>query len=106
MRLEIGGQLWLKALPYRKFRIAGLHDLRVVTIFTPSINEDDEEANGLIGEPDFDLATGNNSHSRDKLAEFINDYNALYQTQHSVKDSKGLLQDTCKNLQDRHQSFA
>lgn len=66
----------------------GLHDLRVVTIFTPSINEDDEDANGLIGEPDFDIKTSNNSHSRDKLAEFINDYNALYQTQHSVKDSE------------------
>jgi type I restriction enzyme, R subunit len=34
----------------------GLHDLRVVTIFTPGINEADDEANGLIGEPDFNIA--------------------------------------------------
>ena len=82
----------------------GLHDLRVVTIFTPSINEDDEEANGLIGEPDFDLKTSNSSHSRDKLAEFINDYNALYQTQHSVKDSKAFYtyyKDISKRMKDR-----
>jgi len=87
----------------------GLHDLRVVTIFTPSINEDDEEANGLIGEPDFDLKTSNSSHSRDKLAEFINDYNALYQTQHSVKDSKAFYtyyKDISKRMKDRDRENA
>ena len=52
-----------------------------MTIFTPSINEEDDDANGLIGEPDFDLKADlkANSHSRDKLTEFITDYNALYQ---------------------------
>ena len=87
----------------------GLHDLRVVTIFTPSINEDDEEANGLIGEPDFDLKTSNSSHSRDKLAAFINDYNALYQTQHSVKDSKAFYtyyKDISKRMKDRDRENA
>ena len=87
----------------------GLHDLRVVTIFTPSINEDDEEANGLIGEPDFDLKTSNSSHSRDKLAQFINDYNALYQTQHSVKDSKAFYtyyKDISKRMKDRDRENA
>lgn len=82
----------------------GLHDLRVVTIFTPSINEDDEEANGLIGEPDFDLTPSNNSHSRDQLAEIINDYNALYQTQHSARDSKAFYtyyKDISKRMKDR-----
>lgn len=84
----------------------GLHDLRIVTIFTPSINEDDDEANGLIGEPDFDLKADlkTSSHSRDKLAEFINDYNALYQTQHSAKDSKAFYtyyKDISKRMKDR-----
>lgn len=65
------------------------HDLRVITVFTPRVNEDDEEANGLIGEPDFDI-TGDTlqiNHSRDKLGQFIADYNQMYQTKHSVKDS-------------------
>ena len=66
----------------------GLHDLRVVTIFTPGNNEDDDDANGLIGDPDFDISTSTRSHSRDKLSEFITDYNQLYQTNHSIKDSK------------------
>ncbi len=87
----------------------GLHDLRIVTIFTPSINEDDEEANGLIGEPDFDLTPSNNSHSRDKLAEIINDYNALYQTQHSARDSKAFYtyyKDISKRMKDRDRENA
>jgi type I restriction enzyme R subunit len=85
----------------------GLHDLRVVTIFTPGINEDDDEANGLISDPDFDLKT--HSHSRDKLAEFINDYNTLYQTQHSAKDSKAFytyFKGISKRMKDRDREDA
>ena len=33
---------------YRAKRNAGLHDLRVATIFTFAANEDDKDANGLI----------------------------------------------------------
>ena len=66
----------------------GLHDLRIVAIFTPRDNEDDDDANGLIGDPDFDIETNTRSHSRDKLNEFIADYNKLYQTSHSAKDSQ------------------
>ena len=89
----------------------GLHDLRIVTIFTPSINEEDDDANGLIGEPDFDLKTDlkANSHSRDKLTEFITDYNALYQTQHSARDSKAFYtyyKDISKRMKDRDRENA
>ncbi len=54
-------------------------DLRVVTIFTYSTNEDDKDADGLIGEPDFNIDTANprTRHSRDKLQDYINDYNKL-----------------------------
>ncbi len=82
------------------------HDLRVITVFTPSVNEDDEEANGLIGEPDFEI-TGNTlqtNHSRDKLGQFITDYNQMYQTQHSVKDSKAFYtyyKEVAKRMKDR-----
>jgi len=89
----------------------GLHDLRVVTIFTLSINEEDDDANGLIGEPDFDLKADLkvNSHSRDKLTEFITDYNALYQTQHSARDSKAFYtyyKDISKRMKDRDRENA
>jgi type I restriction enzyme, R subunit len=83
----------------------GLHDLRVITIFTPGINEVDEEANGLIGEPDFNIGNDLNAiHSRDKLNAFIADYNQQYQTQHSAKDSKAFYtyyKDISKRMKDR-----
>lgn len=84
----------------------GLHDLRVVTIFTPSDNEEDEDANGLIGEPDFNISTdtSSRSHSRDKLNKFIADYNQMYQTQHSAKDSQAFYayyKDISKRMKDR-----
>ncbi|MBO1053534.1 MAG: type I restriction endonuclease subunit R [Dolichospermum sp. DET73] len=84
----------------------GLHDLRVITIFTPSDNQEDEDANGLIGEPDFNISTdiSNRSHSRDKLNEFIADYNQMYKTQHSAKDSQAFYayyKDISKRMKDR-----
>ncbi len=84
----------------------GLHELRVATIFTPRDNEADEDANGLIGDPDFNVSTDENqrSHSRDKLDRFIADYNQLYQTQHSAKDSQAFYayyKDISKRLKDR-----
>ena len=77
----------------------GKHDLRVVTAFTSGINEDDADANGLISEPDFEVS----KHSRDKLAECIADYNQLYQTQHSAKDSTAFYayyKDIAKRMKD------
>ncbi|AFW95619.1 type I restriction-modification system R subunit [Anabaena sp. 90] len=84
----------------------GLHDLRVITIFTPSDNEEDEDANGLIGEPGFNISadTSNRSHSRDKLNQFIADYNQIYKTQHSAKDSQAFYayyKDISKRMKDR-----
>ena len=81
----------------------GLHDLRVITIFTPGVNESDRDADGLIGDPDFEIQA-DNSHSRDKLESFVTDYNQLYQTQHSVKDSKAFYtyyKDIAKRIKER-----
>jgi type I restriction enzyme, R subunit len=84
----------------------GLHDLRVITIFTPGYNEADEDANGLIGEPNFNISSdvSSSSHSRDKLNDFIADYNQMYQTQHSAKDSQAFYtyyKDISKRMKDR-----
>lgn len=81
------------------------HDLRIITIFTPNINPEDEEANGLIGEPDFEIQNNSKTApSRDRLEEFIIDYNNLYHTQHSVKDSRSFYayyKDIAKRMKDR-----
>ncbi|MDI1293445.1 MAG: type I restriction endonuclease subunit R [Methylobacter sp.] len=68
--------------------------LKIATIFSYAANEEDPEANGLINglipEESPDLPTGAriNQSSRDKLDEFIADYNALFGTQYSTKDSQ------------------
>jgi type I restriction enzyme, R subunit len=92
---------------YETFK-AKPHNLRVITIFTPGINEADDEANGLIGEPDFTIGT-EPIHSRDKLSTFITDYNQQYQTQHSAKDSKAFYtyyKDISKRMKDRDRESA
>ncbi len=81
-------------------------DLRVATIFTYATNEDDKDADGLIGDPDFNIENvdARNMHSRDKLQEFIRDYNQLYNTKFSAKDSDafyGYYKDIAKRVKER-----
>jgi type I restriction enzyme R subunit len=81
-------------------------DLRVVTIFTYGANEDDKDADGLIGDPDFNIENvdSRNMHSRDKLQAFIRDYNQLYNTKFSAKDSEafyGYYKDIAKRVKER-----
>jgi len=74
---------------FRRKKEAGEHHLRVATIFTYSPNEPDPDADGLIGEPDFNVADASvDVHKRDRLESFVADYNAMYQTKETVKDSK------------------
>ena len=85
---------------------AGLHDLRIATIFSYSANEEDKDANGMIGEPDFDIKedTPVNKHTREKLDEFIADYNAMYNTKFSTKDSQSFYnyyKDIAKRIKER-----
>lgn len=65
------------------------HNLRVATIFSFTANEDDKDADGLIGEADIDIVPGRpvNQHSRDKLERYIADYNAMFGTNFSTRDS-------------------
>jgi len=91
---------------FKAKKVAGKHDLRVITCFTYSANEDDADANGLIGEPDFNIKTDQpeNKHTREKLEQFVDDYNAMYKTSHSVKDSKAFYtyyKDIAKRMKER-----
>lgn len=72
-------------------RAAGEHDLRIATIFSYGTNEDDKDADGLIGEPDFNLGreTPANRHSREKLEAFMADYSKQFGTPFSTKQQDG-----------------
>ena len=92
---------------FRKKKQEGKHTLRVITIFTYGMNEDDADANGLIGDPNFDPSKSESTdskHSREKLEEYVEDYNAMYQTQQSVKDGKAFYtyyKDIAKRMKER-----
>ncbi|MBS3955039.1 MAG: hypothetical protein KGZ88_18960 [Methylomicrobium sp.] len=68
--------------------------LKVATIFSYAANEEDPGANGLINglipEESLDVLTSAkiNSYSRDKLDEFITDYNGQFGTNYTTNDSQ------------------
>jgi type I restriction enzyme R subunit len=74
-------------------KMLGQHDLKVATIFSYTANEDDADANGFIPE-EVPLAAENgelyvtNHHTREKLDLFINDYNQMFGSAFSTKDSQ------------------
>ena len=91
---------------FRAKKEAGEHDLRLVTIFSYAANEPDQDADGHIGDPDFDIRSDEpvNRHTREKLDAFIADYNAMYGTRFSTKDSQSFYnyyKDISKRIKDR-----
>lgn len=76
---------------YETFK-AKNHTLKIATIFSYSANEDDKDANGIYALDESDGAYVDeehiNKHSREKLDEFIADYNAMFGTKYSTKDSQ------------------
>ncbi|WP_438727939.1 type I restriction endonuclease subunit R [Parasphingorhabdus sp. DH2-15] len=92
---------------------AGETDLRVATIFTFGANEADDDANGMIEDPDeITPPSGSDSQSKDKrekLDSYIADYNALYGTKHSAKDGSAFYtyyKALSKRLKDREKENA
>ncbi|MEY3501167.1 MAG: hypothetical protein RL308_2840, partial [Bacteroidota bacterium] len=78
---------------FQKKKEAGEHNLRIATIFSYAANEDDADANGFIPEEvsvveEPRALYGLNTHSRDKLEEFIGHYNTMFGTKFSTKDSE------------------
>jgi type I restriction enzyme R subunit len=70
----------------------GKHNLNIATIFSYSANEDDRDANGFIPDEDMALTPVNNNsanaHTRDQLESFISDYNLMFGTRYTTKDSQ------------------
>jgi len=78
---------------FQKKKEAGEHNLRIATIFSYAANEEDGDANGFIPEEvsvveEPKALYGLNTHSRDKLEEFIGHYNTMFGTKFSTKDSE------------------
>ncbi|NQY66707.1 MAG: type I restriction endonuclease subunit R, partial [Flavobacteriales bacterium] len=76
---------------FKKKKLEGKHDLKIATIFSYRANEDDEDATGMLP-GDLSMAAEpmpvyETSHTREKLDEYISDYNEMYSTSFSTKDS-------------------
>jgi type I restriction enzyme R subunit len=83
----------------------GKHNLKIATIFSYTANEEDKDADGILDEGG-DVIGGDvgNPHTRDKLDSFIADYNAMFDTKYSTKDTQSFYnyyQDIAKKVKDR-----
>lgn len=64
------------------------HNLKIATIFSYGVNEDDKDADWLNDDVNLDIPENQvNKHSREKLDEFIWDYNKTFWTKFSTKDT-------------------
>lgn len=113
---------------FKRKKIAGEHNLNIATIFSYAANEDDADVNGLI-QDDFVMLNNElpiaaadpqepyisktqgpvsaiypiNKHSREKLDEYIEDYNLMFNTKYSTKTSEDFYNyynDISKKLKD------
>jgi type I restriction enzyme R subunit len=94
---------------FQQKKEVGLHDLRIATIYSYSPNPDDPDLGSfwyqipeddellLAAEPQTEYA---GTHPRDRLESFIGDYNAMYDTNYSTKNSHSFY-DFYKNISKR-----
>jgi type I restriction enzyme R subunit len=76
---------------FKRKKEAGEHKLKIGTIFSYGVNEDDPDADGsyMFQEPEPGTDVEQVSPlSRDKLEAFIGDYNSLFNTKFTTKDSQ------------------
>jgi type I restriction enzyme R subunit len=63
------------------------HGLKIATIFSYSANEEDNSL--LADDNDIQLSLGElNKHSRDRLESYIGDYNQMFGTKYTTRDSQ------------------
>ena len=81
---------------FKQRKDSGKHKLKIATIFSYAANEEDKEATGLLPDYEDDILTAAESaepytatsHTREKLDAFIADYNQMFGTKFSTKDSQ------------------
>lgn len=83
----------------------GKHNLRIATIFSYIANEDDKDADGILDEGG-EVIGGDvgNPHTRNKLDGFIADYNSIFGSKYSTKDTQSFYnyyQDIAKKVKER-----
>lgn len=78
------------------------HNLQISTIFSYQVNEDDQDEAGFIETDMNESSTGSvNPHSREKLDEFIGDYNGDFGTNFSTDSFYNYYKDIGKRVKQR-----
>jgi len=84
---------------FKRKKDAGEHSLNIGTIFSYKVNEDDKDADGNIDTDFSETEIGTiNPHSRDKLENFIQDYNDTFRTNFSTDSFYGYYKDIGKRV--------
>ena len=79
---------------FQKKKEEGKHDLKIATIFSYGTNENNEDADGIIEEEEIlgmvaeSRAEYGFNHSRNVLDRYISNYNEMFGTNFSTKDSQ------------------
>lgn len=82
-------------------KLSGEHNLRIATIFSYGANETDNDADSMLDDdPQLNLFEHVNQHSRDKLESYIADYNQMFGTSYSTRDSDSFY-NYYRNIADR-----
>lgn len=85
----------------------GEHSLRIATIFSYQANQLDEDAQGFIPDEDYEDFVAENDlqydtkHTREKLDDFIDDYNIMFQTNYSTNEFYSYYKDVGKRVKNR-----
>ncbi len=81
------------------------HNLKIATIFSYWTNEDDKDADWIINDIQIEVKDNEvNKHTREKLDEFIDDYNGIFWTKFSTKDTQSFYNyynDIAKKVKER-----
>ncbi len=83
------------------------HDLKVATIFSYQANQLDEDANGFIPDEDYEDFVADpgslydTKHTRERLDEFIDDYNKMFKTNYSTNEFYSYYKDIGKRVKNR-----
>ncbi len=90
---------------FAKRKAEGKHKLKIATIFSYTSNEEDKDADGTLDEGGEIIGgEGGNPHTREKLDGFISDYNGMFATNFSTKDTQSFYnyyQDIAKKVKER-----
>jgi type I restriction enzyme, R subunit len=90
---------------------AGEHNLRVATIFSYGANEEDDEERGVIPDKvtmaEESQGVYRSTHKRDRLTEFVTDYNAMFGVSFNINADHGYeryFQDISSRMKNREKA--